>query len=131
MDLLSLIEYLRGLEYIVHRGRRINIKWGHAKEEGMKIISFALLILGLFWLVPGALRADCVGLNGYTSWIPENDQKIIFYMGSRPTAAVKLSDCKVHSNSDVRLIKGYVCGDDNIVIDNHQCKIFSLDSLAF
>ncbi len=97
----------------------------------MKSISFVLLMLILFWLVPGALRADCVGLNGYTSWSPENDQKIIFYRGSRPIASVKLRNCKVYSNSDVRLVKGYVCGDDNIMIDTQQCGIFSLDSLAF
>lgn len=97
----------------------------------MKTISFALLMLGLFGLVPGALRADCVGLNGYTSWIPENDQKIIFYRGSRPIAAVKLRNCRVYSDSNIRLTKGFVCGDDNIVIDDQQCGIFSLDSLAF
>ncbi len=97
----------------------------------MKTLSFALLMLFPFWLVPGALRADCVGLNGYTSWVAENDQKVIFYRGSRPIAAAKLWNCKVYSDSDIRLMKGYVCSNDKIVIDRQECGLISLDSLGF
>ena len=97
----------------------------------MKTILLILLILGLSWLVPEVLRADCVGLGGYTSWAPEDDQKIIFYRGSRPIAAVKLQDCKAYSDSSIRLVKSYVCGGDKMFIDGHECRLFSVDSLAF
>lgn len=97
----------------------------------MKKILFTLLILGLFWLIPEALRADCLSLGGYTSWVPENDQKIIFYRGSRPIAAVKLQDCKVYPNSGVVLIKSYICDNDKIIIDGQGCRLFTVDSLAF
>jgi hypothetical protein len=96
----------------------------------MKTISFVLLMLGLFWLVPGTLRADCVGLGGWTAWVPQNDQKIVFYRGSTPIAAVKLWNCNVYSNSDVRLVKNYVCSNDRMLIDGQECAIFSLDSLS-
>ena len=97
----------------------------------MKTILFIALTLGLFWLVPLVLYADCLSLGGYTSWFFESNQKIIFYRGSRPIAAVKLRDCKVYENSRVLLIKSYVCDDDKIIVDGQQCSIFSVDSLAF
>ena len=97
----------------------------------MKTILFIALTLGLFWLVPIILHADCLSLGGYTSMVFESDQKIIFYRGSRPIASVKLRDCKVYANSSVLLIKSYVCDDDKIIVDGQQCNLFSVDSLAF
>ena len=96
----------------------------------MKAMLYSLPFLVLFWLAPCVLRADCVSLSGYTSWVPESDKRIVFYRRSVPIAAVKLQNCKVHPDSDIRLIKAYVCGNDRIVIDNDECWIFSLDSLT-
>ncbi len=97
----------------------------------MKTILFTALTLGLFWLVPIVLHADCLSLGGYTSWVPESNQKIIFYRGSRPIASVKLQDCKVYANSSILLVKSYVCDDYKIIVDGRECNLFSVDSLAF
>jgi hypothetical protein len=97
----------------------------------MKTLLLIVLILGFLWLFPIFLHADCISLGGYTSWVLENNQKIIFYRGSRPIASVKLQDCKVYSDSIVQLKKSYTCDYDKIIIDGQECTLFSVDSLAF
>ena len=97
----------------------------------MKTILFIVLTLGLFWLVPIVVHADCLSLGGYTSLAFETDQKIIFYRGRRPIAALKLSNCKVYANSSVELIKNYVCDNETIIVDGQECGLWSVDSLAF
>jgi len=97
----------------------------------MKTVILIILTLGLLWLVPIFLHADCISLGGYTSWVLESSQKIIFYRGSRPIAIVKLQDCKVYANSSVQLKKSHTCDYDKIIIDGQECTLFSVDSLAF
>jgi hypothetical protein len=88
-----------------------------------------IVLLGVVLLLPNPLLADCTNLAGYTSWVLEGDNKIIFYRGSNPIASITLKDCKVTPNSNIRLIKGYVCESDKIVIDGETCNIMSLDIL--
>ncbi len=75
------------------------------------------------------LWADCVKIAGYNSYVIEGDRKIIFYRGASPIAAVTLQDCKVYPQSDIRLIKAYMCESDKIIIDGQECNILSLDSM--
>ena len=97
----------------------------------MKTILLIALTLGLLWLLPTVLHADCLSIGGYTSSVFENDRKIIFYRGPRPIASVKLHDCKVYADSSIILIKNNVCNNDKIIVDGQECTLFSVDSLAF
>lgn len=90
-----------------------------------------LLILGLLLFSPNLLFADCLSLAGYTAWVAEGDRKIIFYRGTRPIAAVKPQDCRIYPSSSLLLIKSLLCDGDKIIIDNAECNIMTVDSLAF
>lgn len=96
----------------------------------MRKRSFVLAGFVIVLLFSAALVwADCVRIAGYNSWIIEGDNKIIFYRGSSPIAAVTLQNCKVYPRSDIRLSKAYMCDSDKIIIDGQECNIFSLQSM--
>ncbi len=96
----------------------------------MKKLVFGLFFIGVLFLSPPILFADCLNLAGYTSWVLM-DEKVVFYRGSRPLAAMRIQDCRVQPNSQILFVKSYACDGDKIIIDGQQCNIFSLDSLAF
>ena len=85
-------------------------------------------ILLFFLFSPCLVQADCVGLEGYTSWVPEGDLKIVFYRGSRPIGVLTLQSCHINRNSTIRLIKSYVCNEDTIVVDDAECQLMSVSS---
>ena len=94
------------------------------RAKCIPVLSFALLLLSasLLW-------ADCMDFSRSTSWIVEGDQKIIFYRGPVPFAALVLQDCLVNPNSNVRLTKQYMCDSDKVIVDGNECSLVSLDSL--
>ena len=85
-------------------------------------------ILLLFLFLPHLVQADCISLEGYTSWVPEGDLRIVFYRGSRPIGVLTLQGCYINRNSTIRLIKSYVCDEDTIVIDGEECQLMSVSS---
>ncbi len=88
-----------------------------------------IILLGVVVVSPNLLFADCMDLSGYTSVFIESENKIVFYRGSNPIAAITLQDCKATSNSTIRLPKSYMCESDKIIIDGETCLIMSLDIL--
>ena len=88
-----------------------------------------LIILGIFLFLPALVLADCADLGRYTNWVLESEHKIIFYMGVKPIARLEIPDCKIQSSSNLRLLKGYVCESDEIMIDGNTCNIMSLEIL--
>jgi hypothetical protein len=96
----------------------------------MRKLVFGLFLIGVLFFSPRILLADCLSLGGYTSWVLM-DEKMIFYRGSRPLAAVKIQDCRVRPNSQILFVKSYMCDGDKLLVDGEECSIFSLDSLAF
>ena len=96
----------------------------------MKRKFLALLggILLSFLFSPYLVQADCVSLEGYTSWVPEGDLQIAFYRGSRPIGVLTLQGCRINRNSTIRLIKSYVCDEDTILIDGAECQLMSVSS---
>jgi hypothetical protein len=95
----------------------------------MPVKYMPLLSLALLFFSAGLLWADCLDFSRATSWSVEGDQKIIFYRGTFPFAALTLQDCTVMPNSTVRLSKTYMCGSDTIFVDDQECGLVSLDSL--
>lgn len=88
-----------------------------------------LFILGVFLFLPTFVSADCVDLGKFTSWVLENEHKIIFYMGVKPIARLEVQDCEIQPSSSIRLIKSYVCDFDEIIVDGHKCSIISAEIL--
>jgi hypothetical protein len=92
------------------------------KKIGM-VLSLTIL------LFPTFVSADCVDLGGFTSWILETSHSIVFYAGEKPLARLEIPNCEIRPLSTVRLIKGYVCDLDEIVIDGITCHIITVDIL--
>jgi hypothetical protein len=90
------------------------------------LLSFAILLLSV-----NLVSADCLNLAGYTSWYPEDNHKIILYRGSRPIARLRIPYCNIQPSASIRLLKGYTCDSDDIIIDNEKCSIMTVDSLSF
>ena len=93
-----------------------------------KILALLGGMLLLFLFSPLLVQADCISLKAYTSWIPEGDHQIAFYRGSTPLGVLTLQDCRVYSNSNIVLVKDYVCDEDTIVIDGTDCALMSVSS---
>ncbi len=85
--------------------------------------------LGIFLLLPNLVLADCADLGSATNWFREDSHTIIFLRGSRPIARLTIPDCQIEPSSQVRLIKGYVCNNDQIIVDNQECRIMTLDAI--
>jgi hypothetical protein len=90
----------------------------------------ALLIFVILMLFPVVASSDCVELRRATGWFVQGAHTIIFYEGVRPVALVQVPYCNITPSSTVRLVKGYICDTDDIVIDGETCRIMSISSAA-
>jgi hypothetical protein len=97
----------------------------------MKRKLWPLLSLAILLFSPNWIFADCVGLEHSTSWVVEDEKKIIFYRGQQPLAVIVFQDCNIPPNSKVRFIKSYVCDSDKIIINDQECTILEIKSSAF
>ncbi|HSR09910.1 MAG TPA: hypothetical protein VLS90_00590 [Thermodesulfobacteriota bacterium] len=95
----------------------------------MRVKPIAFLSLAAVLFSAGLLRADCMDFSRSTSWSIDADQKIIFFRGAVPFAAIVLQDCPVNPNSNVRITKPYMCDSDKVIVDGTECGIVSLNSL--
>jgi len=86
-------------------------------------VMFSFLILSL---LPNLVLADCAELSYFTSWVLEDEHRIIFYMGRNPLALVTLPYCDIHPTSTIRLLRSYVCDSDSIVVDGEVCSIMTV-----
>ncbi len=95
----------------------------------MKKNLFLLLIIAGCGLFPGVAVSDCTDLSRFTSWYPQGENTIIFYVQNSPIAQIDLQDCTVTPSSNIRLLKTYMCDSDRIVVDGQECGIMTLKSL--
>lgn len=95
------------------------------RKKILILFGFAILLL-----LPTLASSDCVDLGRSTSWYIQGGHKIIFYEGMRPIAFLDISYCAMNSSSDIRLLKNYICNNDNIIIDGVQCSIMTVSSAA-
>lgn len=80
-------------------------------------------------LLPAFFSADCADLGRFTSWYLETSHTIIFYAGAIPLARVEVPFCEVTPLSTIRLINGYVCDSDEIMVDGVACRIITVKVL--
>ena len=87
-----------------------------------------LILLGFFLLLlaPGLAMSDCADFTRMTSWAFQEGQTIVFFAGNIPFAKVDLKDCTVDSSSTIRIMKGYICDSDSILVNGQECSIMSL-----
>ena len=85
-----------------------------------------LLSFSLLFLAPSLAMSDCADFTRMTGWSPLNNHSIIFFAGNLPIATINLQSCTVDSSSDVRVMKGYVCDNDSIVVNGQECAIMTL-----
>ena len=96
------------------------------KEMTKKIrmlISFSILLL-----LPNLGFADCIDLKRADSWYIQGAHTIIYYWGLSPLASIDVPYCKIEQNSDIRLLKNYVCDTDSILVDGNACSIMTIRS---
>ena len=82
-----------------------------------------LILLGLAVLLfsPTLVLSDCTDLGRSTSVYVQDDQTIVYYMQNTPVAQIVLQSCTVNTSSNIRLLKGYVCEGDRLIIDGQEC----------
>jgi hypothetical protein len=97
------------------------------REVKMQRRFLILLCVFSILILPDAVSADCIGVSFFDNFIIQADDTVILYNGT--VALVKLTvDCNVEPSSKIRLLRNYLCGGDNILIDDSTCKIVSVKS---
>lgn len=87
-----------------------------------------LILLCLFFLLilPNVVTADCMSVGNFDNFIVKDDT-IILYSGHDPLVKIEVN-CEVLPTSKIRLLKSYLCDDDDIMIDDSTCSMISLES---
>ena len=93
---------------------------------GKKVVVLLGVAVTLF--SPSTVFSDCADLGRATSWYVQGGHSIIFYGGLMPIARVDVPYCALSPSSSIRLLKGYVCDGDKIIIDGSGCLIMSVSS---
>ena len=88
----------------------------------------AILVIGffLFFCLPNLGLADCTELGSFNGFIVQEDGSIIFYYNNVSLGRVELQDCTVDSSSEIRLLQGSVCDNDEILVDGERCAVMSV-----
>ena len=92
----------------------------------MKRKMILLVGLFLFFCLPNLGLADCADLGNFNRFSVQDDGSIIFYYNNIPLGTVELQDCTADSSSEIRLLQGSVCDNDEILVDGERCTIMSL-----
>ncbi len=90
------------------------------------LILFYLALLPLF--LENLALADCLDFSRAKSWYVEGGHTIVFYSGMTPIARVEVPYCGIHPDSQLRIIKKYMCDTDRIIVDGDTCTISSITS---
>lgn len=87
-----------------------------------------ILLVGLFlsFCLPNLGLADCTELGNFNRFIAQDDGSIIFYYNNVALGKVELQDCTVDSSSEIRLLQGSVCDNDEILVDGERCTVMSV-----
>jgi hypothetical protein len=85
-----------------------------------------LLYALLFFLLPNVAGADCANVRYFNNFYILEDDTVILYFWSAPLAQLDLQNCTVTPNSEIRLLSGYLCDGDAILIDGSRCTIMSV-----
>jgi hypothetical protein len=76
--------------------------------------------------LPHIVRADCVDLGNFTSWVATSPHTVLFSRGNKLLAFIDISDCVIHPLSTIVLPKSHMCDNDTLTIDGRGCRILKL-----
>jgi hypothetical protein len=94
----------------------------------MKRNILILACLGILVLLPTLVLADCADFGGFTGFSVSGNTVTLY---SNNTPFVKFDvDCTVTPTSTIQLIKGYMCGGDEILVDGSRCTILNVNSVV-
>ncbi len=91
-----------------------------------KILFFILLYALVIFILPNAAGADCANVRYFNNFYVLEDDTVILYYWSAPLAQLDIQDCTVTPESEIRLLSGYLCDGDNILIDGARCTIMAV-----
>ena len=94
----------------------------------MKKYILILLVLGILFILPNLILADCVGLGGFNNFVLSRGSTVVLYAGSTPTGQFDVQDCDVQPQSRILLARSMVCDGDEVVIDNSRCTVMDVKS---
>jgi hypothetical protein len=92
----------------------------------MKKNILILVWLGILLVFPGIVLADCAGIGGFSSFSVDGNT-VTLYSGTDPYVTFDV-DCDIKPTSNLQLIKSYVCGGDEILVDGSRCTILNVNS---
>lgn len=95
----------------------------------MKRNILILSCLAILLVYPKPALADCAQFAGFTSFSLTGESTVILYADSIPVAQFDVPDCVVLSSSQIKLLKGYMCDGDELLIDNERCVIIAIRAL--
>jgi hypothetical protein len=78
--------------------------------------------------LPGLVLADYADIGGFSSFsVSPSSNTVTLYSGNRPFAKIDIR-CDIQPTSSLPLIKSYVCGGDEVLVDGNRCTILSVTS---
>ena len=92
----------------------------------MRFFVALVLLMGLVVVTPAIAVCDCVDLSQTSTYYISGAHTIIFYVGRMPRAQVSVPYCTLYSDSNIRLMRGYTCDTDRVVVDGAECMIGTL-----
>ncbi len=93
----------------------------------MKTYIFIVLCFAIFMGLPSLTMADCADMQWFNGFSLTGNT-VTLYAGSRPFVKFDVQSCDIKPTSELRLIKGYVCDGDEILIDGYRCTILDVKS---
>jgi hypothetical protein len=94
----------------------------------MKTSVLLFLCFGIFMVFANLALADCADIGGFSSFsVSPSSNTVTLYSGNRPFAKIDIR-CDIQPTSSLQLIKSYVCGGDEVLVDGNRCTILSVTS---
>jgi len=95
----------------------------------MKKNILTLVCLGIFWILPSLVLADCDDLGGFTNFILQGSNTVVLYHGSTAVGQFDIQSCNIEQKSTILLLNSKVCDGDEVMIDGSRCTVMNVKSL--
>ena len=93
----------------------------------MKKNILVLVCLGILVVLPNLVLADCADIGGFSSFSVTGNTVTLYSM-NKPYAKFDLQSGNIYPTSELRLIKGYVCDGDEVLVDGSKSTVLNVIS---
>ncbi|HVP79014.1 MAG TPA: hypothetical protein VMV04_14095 [Thermodesulfobacteriota bacterium] len=90
----------------------------------MKKSILILACIGVLGVLPNLVLADCGDIGGFSNFSVSGNT-VTLYSGSTPFIKFDVQ-CSIQPNSNLQLVKAYVCDGDEILVDGSRCTILNV-----